>query len=312
MKKKEPQIILTLLGPTASGKTELSLKIAQALSAEIICLDSTTFFKQFNIGSSKPDLLARKAVPHHLVDFLEPEEDFTAFDFVKKTGSVLELLRERHLTPFLVGGSYFYLKSLQNGLFDIPAIDPQLIDQLEMSFENHENPLDSMYQELTSLDPVTAKKTHPRDRYRILRALGIIKVTGKLPSELPLKKPSEDSGQKIWIKYALLKSRHDLTQAITLRTDKMLSQGLIDETKQLMERFPRAKSLSSIGYAECVKYLSQQIDLKQLRNEIIEKTRQLAKRQMTWLRSDPEIRFIDERDEKRIVYEVNQMREALK
>lgn len=310
--KSSPQVILALLGPTASGKTELALKVAEALSAEILCLDSTTLYRYFNIGTSKPDPLSRKKVPHHLVDICDPLEGFTAFDFVTRAESTVEEIINRHNLPLLVGGSYFYFKSLQNGLFDVPAVDTEVVEKIEYEFEQQENPLKAMHEELSRLDPSTAKKIHPQDRYRMLRALSIIRFTGKLPSSLTLKKPQPQKNPRIWVKYAVLKSRHDLTQSITVRTDQMLSQGLIEETQQLLKDFPGAKALSSIGYAECVKYLSHQIDLKQLRNEIIEKTRQLAKRQMTWLRSDPEIRFIDERDENRIVFEINQLKEALR
>lgn len=309
--KTSPQMIIALLGPTASGKTELALKLAEALSAEIICLDSTTLYRHFNIGTSKPDPLSRNKIPHHLVDVLEPLETCSAFDFVKRAELSLEQIIEAGKLPLLVGGSYFYLKSLQNGLFDVPAVDTGTIDEIEKDFERYENPLQAMHEELSQLDGVSAQKIHPQDRYRILRALSIIRTTGKLPSALALKKLEPQSQSRIWVKYAVLKSRHDLTQSIALRTDKMLAQGLIDETSRLLKEFPGAKALSSIGYAECVKYLSQQINLKQLRNEIIEKTRQLAKRQMTWLRSDPEVRFVDERDEKRVVFEIKQLKEAM-
>lgn len=310
--KSPTQLILALLGPTASGKTELALKLADALSAEIICLDSTTLYRHFNIGTSKPDPLSRAKIPHHLVDICDPLEPFSAFDFVKRAESTLEEVIGGDKIPILVGGSYFYLKSLQNGLFDVPAVETEVVEEIEREFDPQENPLKAMHEKLSELDPLTAKKIHPQDRYRMLRALSIIRSTGKLPSTLFLKKPQSQENPRVWVKYAVLKSRHDLTQSIALRTDKMLSQGLIEETKNLLENFPGAKALSSIGYAECVKYLSHQIDLKQLRNEIIEKTRQLAKRQMTWLRSDPEIRFVDERDEKRIIFEINQLKEALR
>lgn len=310
--QSEPQLIVTLLGPSGSGKTALSIDLAEKLNAEIIALDSTTPYKGFNIGTSKPDPLVRKKVPHHLIDILEPGTPFTAFDFVQKADEAIEDILSRKKTPLIVGGTYFYLKGLQNGMYAIPPVDPVIVENLEKEFEESDKPLELMYQALREADPASAKSIHPHDRYRIMRALAIFRSSGKRPSELTLSHPTSRSSRRVWMKYALLLSRHDLTQLIAQRTDKMLNQGLIEEVRSLLEQHPDAKALSSIGYAECVKFLKNEIDHKQLRNEIIEKTRQLAKRQMTWLRSDPEVRFVDSRDKERILLEVSNLIYALK
>jgi len=307
----DPQMILALLGPSASGKTALSLELADKLNAEIIALDSTTPFKEFNIGTSKPDLLSRKKIPHHLIDILSPSDPFTAFDFVKKADEAISDIFARRKLPMIVGGTYFYLKGLQHGMYAIPPVDPSIVEGLEKEFEDLEQPLQAMHQALQAADPVSAQSIHPHDRYRMIRALAIFRATGKKASELNLAHPTNKQDRRLWVKYALLRSRHDLTHLITQRTDLMLAQGLIEEVKNLRDKYPTAKALSSIGYAECVKYLNHEIDQKQLRNEIIEKTRQLAKRQMTWLRSDPEIRFIDSRDKERMILEVSNLRYAL-
>ena len=212
----------------------------------------------------------------------------------------------------IVGGTYFYLKGLQNGMYAIPPVDPAIVETLEKEFEEMDNPLEAMHQTLQDADPASAKTIHSNDRYRMIRALAIFRSTGKRPSELNLAHPKPEQHRRVWVKYALLRSRHDLTQLITQRTDMMLAQGFVEEVKNLWAKYPTAKALSSIGYAECVKFLNNEIDHKQLRNEIIEKTRQLAKRQMTWLRSDPEIRFIDSRDMDRIVLEVSNLIFALR
>jgi len=307
------QLVLALLGPTASGKTAFSIEIAKALNAEILALDSTTPYQQFNIGSSKPSPSEQKQVRHHLIDLLEPGAPFSAFDFVKKADESIQEITARKKVPLIVGGTYFYLRSLQNGMFAIPPVDPSVVETLENEFEEQDQPLVKMHEMLTQLDPKTAGNIHPNDRYRMIRALSIIRATGKKPSELPLVRPAgTESTPRLWVKYALLVPRHELTQRITLRTDQMLNQGLVEETKRLLELFPNARALTSIGYAECVRYLKQEIDHKQLRNEIIEKTRQLAKRQMTWLRSDPEVRFIDHRDQERILLEVGNLQWILK
>ncbi|MFM8269021.1 MAG: tRNA (adenosine(37)-N6)-dimethylallyltransferase MiaA, partial [Pseudomonadota bacterium] len=248
----------------------------------------------------------------HLIDILEPNEIFTAFDFVKKADEAISDIVSRGKLPLIVGGTYFYLKGLQKGMYAIPPVDPLIVEMVEKEFEDSDNSLELMHQALQTADPASAKAIHPHDRYRIVRALAIFRSTGKKPSELSLAHPTPKKSRRLWVKYAILLSRHDLTHLITQRTDLMLSQGLIEEVKLLRKSYPNAKALSSIGYAECVKFLNQEIDQKQLRNEIIDKTRQLAKRQMTWLRSDPEVRFIDHRDTDRVILEVSNLMTALK
>lgn len=304
-------LCLALLGATASGKTALALELAQRLNAEIVCLDSTTPYRGFNIGSSKPNPTQQKQVPHHLIDILEPNEPFSAGEFVRRADSAISDIHQRNKTPLVVGGTYFYLKSLQQGMFDIPPVDPQVVEALESVLEDSNEALSRLYQELQQGDPATAAHIHPNDRYRIIRALSILRGNGKKPSELSLHPLSDEANRRLWIKYALLVPRHELTQAIALRTDSMLNQGLIEETRLLREKHPEARALSSIGYAECVRFLDGKMDAKQLRNEIIEKTRQLAKRQMTWLRSDPEIRFIDSRDSDRLGLEISNLQFVL-
>lgn len=307
------QMVIAILGPTASGKTAFSIELAERLNGEIVALDSTTPYKGFNIGSSKPSPSKQRLVRHHLIDILNPESPFSAFDFVKQADEVITDICRRNKVPIVVGGTYFYLKSLQNGMYAIPPVDSSVVDSIENEFEAfEERSTAKMYEALSSQDPGSAKHIHQNDRYRILRALSIFRATGKKSSELPLAPISPDATRRLWIKYALLVPRHELTQLITARTDKMLSQGIIEETRLLKEACPTSRALQSIGYAECVRFLANQIDMKQLRNEIIEKTRQLAKRQMTWLRSDPEIRFVDQRDLERVILEIANMKYILK
>jgi tRNA dimethylallyltransferase len=246
-----------------------------------------------------------------LIDLLEPTAVFSAHDFVKEADRVISEIRAKGKLPLVVGGTYFYLKSLQNGMFAIPPIDPSVIEEIEEEYENQENASAQMHEKLTQQDPKTAAQIHPNDRYRILRALAILKATGKQPSSLALAPASPEAKNRLWMKYAMVVPRHELTQLITQRTDQMVTQGLIEETKNLMQNYPNARALGSIGYAESVKFLRNEIDQKTLRNEIIEKTRQLAKRQMTWLRSDPEIRFVDRRDKERIALEVANLKFVL-
>lgn len=304
-------LVCALLGPTASGKSNFALELAETLKAEIIALDSTTPYKHFNIGSSKPSPSDQKRIRHHLIDLLEPNDAFSAHDFVKQADRAVSEINSKGKLPLIVGGTYFYLRSLQNGMFAIPPIDSSVIEKIEEEYENEDSANLKMHADLTAQDPKAASQIHPNDRYRLLRALAILKSTGKQPSSLPLAPASPEAPNRLWVKYALVVPRHELTALITTRTDQMLSQGLIEETRNLVTNYPNARALSSIGYAECVRFLKNEIDQKQLRNEIIEKTRQLAKRQMTWLRSDPEIRFIDKRDKDRVALEVTNLKYAM-
>jgi tRNA dimethylallyltransferase len=280
------------------------------------CLDaikgySNPVYKKFNIGSSKPSPTEQQMVPHHLIDLLNPEDPFSSFDFVKKADEAISDIWTRNKIPLVVGGTYFYLKGLQNGMYAIPPIDGSVVEAIENEFGEEEGSASKMHEALTEQDPNSASSIHPNDRYRLVRALAIIRATGQKPSSLTLAKTSPEASNRLWLKYALLVPRHELTQLIAQRTDKLLSNGIVEETRFIRESHAKAKALSSIGYAECIRFLNKEIDEKQLRNEIIEKTRQLAKRQMTWLRSDPEVRFIDHRDEERVFLEISNLRFVL-
>jgi tRNA dimethylallyltransferase len=307
------KLCIAILGPTASGKSEFALELAKKLSSEIVCMDSATVYRGLDIGSSKPTLQAQKEVPHHLLDILDPEEGFSAFHFVEQADLAIQTLNEKNKIPLVVGGTYFYLRALQHGMYQIPFIPPENIDALEKEyFEDDVLNLSRMHSDLKKWDPASAEVIHPNDRYRLLRTLAIIKTTGELPSRLKPAPRTEAQSQRIWIKYALCVSRNTLNQNIVERTEKMIQEGLIEETRKIWEKNPKARALQNIGYQEAVQVLQRKLTEKQIRNEIIEKTRQLAKRQITWLRSDSEVRFIDKRDVDRVILEINNLAYALK
>lgn len=309
------KLLLAILGPTASGKTVFAIDIAEKLDGEIICLDSSTIYRGLDIGTSKPTAEERKRIPHHLVDIQNPDEPFSAYHFVEKASQIIDDIWGRNRLPIVVGGTYFYLRALQHGMYPDTFVSPQILEEIEKSyFEDEQFNQQRMHDDLKKLDPASAEKIHPNDRYRLVRALAIIQMAskqtvGKLPSELKPEKVSSTAGH--WLKYAMVISRRELGNNIVRRTESMLAGGLVAEVKGLLERYPKARSLGCIGYTETARFLSQEITDKQLRNEIIEKTRQLAKRQITWIRSDPEIRFIDRRDGDRIALEVANLRYAM-
>ena len=305
------QLAIAVIGPTASGKTKLAVQLALKLQGEILCMDSTTVYKGLDIGSSKPSAEELAQVPHHLLDISPPNEPFSAFHFVERAEQIMQELYQRNKLPIIVGGTYFYLRALQYGMYETPVVANEVVEAIEKEFcvDDKLNTI-KMHEELKKGDPDSAAAIHPHDRYRLLRAISILRSSKQLPSKLKIRYFSEFQSTRYWLKYAVTLSRHGVNQAIVNRTDKMLSLGLVEEARKLIELYPGARCLQSIGYAEAVAFLKKQITEKQLKNEIIEKTRQLAKRQLTWLRSDTEVRFIDFRDIDRVCLEVENLKSA--
>jgi tRNA dimethylallyltransferase len=305
----KPSLCIAIVGPTASGKTKLAIELAEQVNGEIICMDSTTVYKGFDIGSSKPTSQERARVPHHLLDILSPGEPFSAHHFVDEAEKCIEAIEDKCKIPIVVGGTYFYLRALQHGMYSLPAIPADTVDNIEKEFYVDDKlQTDRMHDELKARDPLSADKIHPNDRYRLLRALAVLRTTGELPSSLKPSPASDRSASRIWLKYALALSRHSLSDRIAERTDSMLKAGLVEETRSLRQQWPTSRALGSVGYAETCQFLDQKLTEDQLRTEIIEKTRQLAKRQTTWTRSDPELRYVDTRDVARMAKELENLK----
>ncbi len=303
------KICLTVLGPTASGKTGFAIDLAQRVGGEIVCVDSTTVYQGFDIGTSKPTPEQRKQVPHHLLDLLEPNAPFNAYDFIRLATTTIEAIAARGKLPILVGGSYFYLRALQNGMYPTGGYDEELIEKLTEEFTT-EDALqgDRLHAALCQADPETAASIHPHDTYRLLRAMALVR-SGRKPSDL---KPVGALGPEwLWVKYAMAVSRKTLADNIVARVQSMLKAGLIEETKRLQSTHPGARPLRSIGYVETLRFLNKEISEPLLVQQISENTRKLLKRQMTWLRSDPEVRFIDSRDMSRVELEIANLRSVL-
>lgn len=310
MNKK--QLCIAILGPTASGKTEFAMQVAEKLKGELFCLDSTTVYQGFDIGSAKPSKEDQIKIPHHLVDVLKPNEPFSAFHFVTVADQIMTELHAKNTLPIIVGGTYFYLKALQHGVYPTVYVPAETVDAIEKEFYDDDKLSTlKMHEELKKKDPKSAARIHPNDKYRLLRALAIIRTSNQKPSELEATPISEQQKNRIWLKYAMAINRTELHKNILDRVEQMLSGGLIEEVQRLYEMHPQSRALGSIGYAECLLYFQKKITEKQLKTEIVDKTRQLAKRQITWLRSDPELRFIDKSDVDRVCLDVTNLKDAL-
>lgn len=304
------KLCLAILGPTASGKTGFAIQVAKKLEGEIICVDSTTVYRGFDIGTSKPTAEQQAEVPHHLLDILSPTEAFNARDFVETAKKSIEEVQNRGKLPILVGGSYFYLRALQMGMYPTGGYDDRDLETITEEFTTNEG-LDGekLHATLSALDAPTAAAIHPNDTYRLLRAVALAR-SGKKPSTL---KAVEVLGPEwLWVKYAMALSRKILAENILIRAKSMVRSGLVEEVRSLKEKYPEAKALGSIGYAETLRFLNKEMGEEALVQTITENTRQLLKRQMTWLRSDPEVRFIDAGDLPRVELEIANLRAVLK
>ena len=280
-----PPAIL-LMGPTASGKSRVALELASLLPVEIISVDSAQVYRYMDIGTAKPDAQTRKAFPHHLIDLVEPYEHYSAAQFALDALSAMRDITRRGNIPLLAGGTMLYFRALLEGLSDLPPGDADLRRQIEDQATKVGWP--EMHQELQRIDPVSATRIKPTDSQRIQRALEIFYLSGKPLSEI-LEAPRVHKLPYAVVSIALVPSdRTVLHQRIALRFDKMLELGLIDEVRFIRSRFElneTSTSMRCVGYRQAWMYLSGMISAMEMREKAVAATRQLAKRQLTWLRS---------------------------
>ena len=282
-----------LMGPTASGKTALAVKLIEHFPLEIISVDSALVYRDMNIGTAKPDAATLAQAPHHLLDIRDPTEAYSAAAFCDDALRLMADIVSRGKVPLLVGGTMLYFRALLQGLDDLPRADPALRQALEM--EAAERGWPALHAELAQVDPITAARLAPNDSQRIGRALEIFRLTGKPMSSL-LDKTQSTLPYRV-LQLALIPSdRAVLHQRIAERFDAMLAEGLLEEVKALRERYSLSADLPAmraVGYRQAWAYLDGEIDEKGLREQGIAATRQLAKRQLTWLRSWPDAVVLD-------------------
>ncbi|AYR22962.1 tRNA (adenosine(37)-N6)-dimethylallyltransferase MiaA [Herbaspirillum rubrisubalbicans] len=288
-------LAIAIMGPTASGKTAAALEIARHLPCEIISVDSALVYRGMDIGTAKPSAEELAAVPHHLIDIIDPTAAYSAMQFRQDALRLTREIAARGKLPLLVGGTMLYFKVLRDGLDELPQADPALRAQLDQQAAEFGMP--AMHARLAALDPVTAARLKPTDSQRIQRALEITLLTGQPMSSLLSQKPAEPLPFEL-LPLALEPSeRAVLHERIALRFDLMLRDGALQrEVAALRERGDLHLGLPSmrcVGYRQMWEYLDGSIDVATLREKGIAATRQLAKRQLTWLRSMPERISID-------------------
>ena len=280
-----PPAIL-LMGPTASGKTALALALARHIPVEIISVDSALVYRGMDIGAAKPSAAEQAQVPHHLIDIIDPPHAYSAAQFTQDARQLMAEITARGRVPLLAGGTMLYFKALQDGLSDLPAANPAVRAELDQLAAERGWP--ALHAELARIDPATAARLAPNDAQRIQRALEIHRLTGQPMSALIAERPHDPLPWRL-LKIALLPSeRSVLHQRIATRFTQMLDAGLLDEVRALRAAWPELHlglpSMRCVGYRQAWHYLDGDIDRQQLIDQGIAATRQLAKRQLTWLR----------------------------
>jgi tRNA dimethylallyltransferase len=290
---KNPPTIL-LMGPTASGKTALALELTRALPCEIVSVDSALVYKGMDIGTAKPDRATLDAFPHHLVDIIEPHEAYSAARFRDDALAAMREIGERGRIPLLVGGTMLYFKALVEGLNELPEADPMI--RLVIDTMAQEKGWPAVHARLKELDPATAARLEPTDSQRVQRALEIYYITGKTMGEL-LQKPRFVYFPYTPIKVALVpEDRAPLHERIESRFAEMLQAGLVQEVEHLREEYgldATMPSMRCVGYRQALQHLDGMIDRDELMSQGVAATRQLAKRQLTWLRSIDDAQVFD-------------------
>ena len=285
--------MLVLLGPTATGKSRLAVELAKQIKGEIISADSMQVYRGMDIGTAKPSLEERQAIPHHLIDVRDPDQSWTVADFIEEVQRLVKEITNKKHFPIIVGGTGLYLWSLIEGFsFPIVPADKELRTRLE------EEPLANLYSRLSTIDPAAAEKIHSNDKKRIIRALEVCTLTGKRISELQQARgnsPHLSVGNRQPILIGLNLFREELYRRINERVDQMIEKGLIEEVQSLLRK-GYAKDLPSfqaLGYKEVVEFLEGKWTREQMIEELKKRTRHFARRQMTWFKRFKSVRWFE-------------------
>jgi len=281
--------IIGVVGPTASGKTQLALNLAENLGGEIICTDSMQVYKGMDIGTAKPTAQEQQQIPHHQLDLVFPDEHYSAGKYVRDTAPIIEDITQRGKIPILVGGSGLYYRALIYGMSPMPEISDKIQKQVNDWLEKEG--LSYCWQRLQELDSSGASVLHPNDRCRILRALEVVLASGK-PISYFRKQQSFASEHYQTHLVGYTRERKALYARINERTLLMLKSGWIEETQKLLQYYSDAITpLHAIGYKQILQFLSEQMSHEHMVEKIQQKTRNYAKRQLTWFRKDSEIHW---------------------
>ncbi|MEL6820927.1 MAG: tRNA (adenosine(37)-N6)-dimethylallyltransferase MiaA [Calditrichota bacterium] len=295
MNPQPPQIdkppVLVISGPTAIGKTAVSLAIAKRMPVEILSADSRQIYRYLDIGTAKPTLEERSVAPHHFIDILDPNEDYSAGQYGLDARKVIADIYDRGKVPLLVGGSGLYVKGVLHGFIKNDEKHPKIRETLQQRLEDEG--AEALFQELQRVDPESAQKSHPNNAFRTLRALEVYYASGRSISEI--RKENRDPAPFQWTNFGLFMDREMLYRRTNRRVKDMLAVGLVEEVKAVMEMGYSSdlNALNSVGYKEVIAYLNGTIDLDKCEELIKRNTRRYAKRQLTWMRADKSLNWVE-------------------
>jgi tRNA dimethylallyltransferase len=286
-----PPLLPSLVGPTGTGKTAVAVAAAGRAGLEILSADSRQVYRRLDVGTAKPTAAERAAAPHHLVDVADPEEIYTAARFAREAHAAAAAIRGRGRTPLLVGGSGLYVRAAEEGLFTGPAADPAVRARLA-AFGDAEGD-EALHALLAEADPETAARLHPRDRVRVVRALEVLELTG-VPLSEHHRRHREAAPPARTLRFGLDWDPAVLATRLAERVDRMLATGWIEETAALLAAgVPEdAPALYALGYPEIRGHLAGRVARAELRDRIVTATRRFAKRQRTWFRAVPDVRWL--------------------
>jgi tRNA dimethylallyltransferase len=281
--------VIVIVGPTASGKTSLSIEVASQINTEIISADSRQFYRELNIGTAKPSSEDLKRVKHHFINFLDPLEDYNISRFREEALIVCEKLWSKGQIPVITGGSGLYIKALIDGISNTPDPDPELRERLMKEKELYG--ADYLYNKLRKIDPVISASMIPQNWKRVIRALEVYYIMGRPISEVHKDSAMKDSLSSY--QFGIMWDRKVLYDRINTRVDEMIRVGFVDEVRELLQRGfnPDSNSFNTVGYKEIVSFLKEEISFEKAVELIKRNTRRYAKRQLTWFRKDARIHW---------------------
>ncbi|HSM31037.1 MAG TPA: tRNA (adenosine(37)-N6)-dimethylallyltransferase MiaA [Woeseiaceae bacterium] len=288
------------MGPTASGKTELAIELCRRFPLDVISVDSALVYRGMDIGTAKPDAATLRATPHRLIDIRDPEDSYSAGDFVRDAGEAMRAIFESGRTPLLVGGTMMYFRSLTEGMADLPPADARVRAAIDDEAAKRGWP--ALHEELERIDPGAAARIDPNDSQRIQRALEVHRLSGRALSawQASTEAPGDVRFQKLALR---VEPRSLLHERIALRLERMLDAGFLDEVRRLMQRpglHRDSPAMRAVGYRQFWAHLAGDCSFDEAHSRALAATRQLAKRQMTWLRSENALKTFDALDSRAV------------
>lgn len=283
--------VVVIAGPTASGKTSLSVELAKRLNGEIISADSMQIYKEMNIATAKPDEEEKCGIKHHLMDFLSPDEEFSVAEYKKLACEAIDDILSRGKLPIICGGTGFYIDTVVNNTEFLDFEKSDIRSQLEKRAD--EEGTEKLLEELRNVDPESASVLHKSDRKRIIRALEVYYATGKTKTEQNLQSHINESKYRFCLIALNAEDRQFIYDRINLRVDMMIKAGLIEEAEKFYSSLISSTSKQAIGYKELKPYLDGEAELDQCIEKLKMETRRYAKRQLTWFRRNPDINWIN-------------------